>query len=150
RLDRRMGGPGYFLWGPSSNYVYEYHPKKEFGPDDYRRMIYEHKTRSQNDPTFGVFDCPDASMAKPKRTISTTVLQALNLLNADFMVDQAAVFAERLQREAGTDVERQVKRAFQLALGRRPSEREAKASAAAVRNHGLPVLCRAIFNASEF
>jgi len=150
RLDRRMGGPGYFLWEKSYNYVYEYRPRKKFYPDDYRRMVYETKIRSQHDATFGVFDCPDASMVRPKRTVSVTVLQALNLLNAEFMVDQAEAFAERLKREAGADVERQVERAFRLALGREPSEREAKASAAVVREHGLSTLCRALFNTNEF
>jgi cytochrome c553 len=148
RLERRMGGPGYYLWLPSDNYVTAYKPKLKLDPEDYRRMVYLLKPRSQQDPVFGVFDCPDASTARPKRTSSTTVFQSLNLLNSDFVLDQCEVFAARLQREAG--VARQVERSFRLTLGRRPSPREAAACVAVVEKHGLPALCRALWNTNEF
>jgi hypothetical protein len=47
---------------------------------------------------FGVFDCPDGGQIAPKRTRSTTPLQALNLLNSGFMMRQARFLAERLER----------------------------------------------------
>ncbi len=46
------------------------------------------------------------------------------LMNSQFMLDQAARFAQRLQKEAGEDPDRQVIRAWQLAFLRRPTERE--------------------------
>jgi hypothetical protein len=150
RLDRQMGGSGYFMWEPSTNYVTLYKPKKVLEPGDYRRMVYMLKVRSQQDATFGLFDCPDASTARPKRTTSTTVLQALNLLNGSFVLEQSAVFAERLKREAGEDVIKQVELAFLLGFGRRPSEREITASVALVKIHGLAAFCRALFNTNEF
>ena len=148
-LDRRMGGPGYDLW-EYSGYVIVFKPKAKLGPAEFRRMVYQFKPRSQQDPTFGVFDCPDAALARPRRTASTTVLQALNLLNSRFMIDQADFFAGRLKREAGDDPARQVERAFRLAFGRKPSEEELKASVALVREHGTEALCRALYNANEF
>jgi hypothetical protein len=150
RLDRRMGGPGYYPWEPNSNYVTVYRPKLKPDPDDYRRMVYQWKIRSQQDATFGVFDCPDAATARPRRTSSTTVLQALNLLNGPLLTEQAELFAGRVGREAGEDAARQVERAFQLAFSRRPTGREAAASAALVQSHGLAALCRALYNANEF
>ncbi|MBI1917654.1 MAG: PSD1 domain-containing protein [Planctomycetes bacterium] len=150
RLDRRMGGPGYNLWEKNTNYVTVFKPKARLGPDEFRRMVYQFKPRSQQDPTFGVFDCPDAALARPRRTTSTTVLQALNLLNGRFLIDQAGYFAERLRDEAGDDPARQVERAFRLAFGRKPSEKELKAAVALARAHGTAALCRALYNANEF
>jgi cytochrome c553 len=149
-LDRRMGGPGYNVWEKNTNYVTVFRPKAQLGPEEFRRMVYQFKPRSQQDPTFGVFDCPDAALARPRRTTSTTVLQALNLLNGRFVLDQAEFFARRLQREVGADPSRQAERAFRLAFGRRPSEKELRASVALLRSHGTTALCRALFNANEF
>ncbi len=59
-LDPAMGGPGYNIWEKNTNYVAVYRPRGELGPDTFRRMVYQFKPRSQQDPTFGAFDCPDA------------------------------------------------------------------------------------------
>jgi hypothetical protein len=150
QLDLRTGGPGFDLFEPNDNYVKVYTPKRAFGPDTFRRMVYWAKPRMQLDDTFGAFDCPDAGQIAPKRSSSTTPLQALNLLNSPFVLQQAGYFAERLRKEAGDDVRAQVRRAFRLAFGRGPTGEEAAAAAALVRQHGLPALCRALFNANEF
>jgi hypothetical protein len=55
---------------------------------------------------------------QPRRNSSTTPLQALNLLNSAFLLEQSAAFAERLQREAGSVVSAQVQRAYALAFAR--------------------------------
>ena len=99
-------------------------PAAELGPDAFRRMVYQFKPRSQQDPTFGAFDCPDAALVAPRRNVSTTALQALNLLNSRFVLQQAALFAERLQAEAGPDPARQAARGFALAFGRAPTAAE--------------------------
>jgi hypothetical protein len=148
-LDRRMGGPGYHLWD-YSGYVIVFKPKTTLGPDEFRRMIYQFKPRLQQDGTFGVFDCPDATTAMPRRNRSTTALQALNLLNDPFVLDQSERFAARLRHEVGSDLEAQVRRAFRLVFGREPSMIEARAASKLVQTHGLAVLCRALFNANEF
>ena len=64
-------------------------------------MIYQFKPRIHQDGTFGAFDCPDAAQIAPKRTSSTTPLQALNLLNGGFVMQQSAFFANRISAEAG-------------------------------------------------
>jgi hypothetical protein len=127
-----------------------YEPKEQFGPPEWRRMVYQFKPRSQQDGTFGAFDCPHAGQAAPKRTTSTTPLQALNLMNGPFVVQQAELFAERVRREAGEDVAAQVGRCFELAFGRTPTQAEREGAAQLVREYGLPALCRAMFNANEF
>ncbi|MGO9469208.1 MAG: PSD1 and planctomycete cytochrome C domain-containing protein [Isosphaeraceae bacterium] len=150
RLDPRMGGPGYNIWEKNTNYVAVYKPRLELGPDTFRRMVYQFKPRSQADPTFGAFDCPEAALVAPRRNVSTTALQALNLLNSHFVVRQAACFAERLTGEAGPDAARQAERGFQLAFGRAPSDSERTAAVALIRSHGTTAFCRALYNANEF
>ena len=149
-LDLKMGGRGFDLFEPNDNYVKVYNPKKEFGPAEWRRMIYQAKPRMQLDDTFGAFDCPDAGQIAPRRNSSTTALQALNLLNSSFIMQQAAIFGERLKKEGGAGTASQVSRAFWLALGREPAEAEAAASSRLIEEHGVAAFCRALFNANEF
>ncbi len=149
-LDDRMGGPGFDLFEPNTNYVKVYNSKKEFGPADWRRMVYQAKPRMQLDDVFGQFDCPDAGQITPKRTSSITALQALNLLNSRFIVQQSALFASRLEREAGPDVIAQVRRAYSLAFLRLPTDDEQIVATQFVNDHGLTALCRALLNANEF
>ena len=150
KLDRTMGGPGFDLFEANSNYVKVYNSRADFGPTEFRRMVYQSKPRTELDNTFGAFDCPDAGQVSPKRTSSTTPLQALNLLNSPFAVQQAQFFAERVAGEAGQGIKAQVNRAFQLAFTREPTAEEVAVSVKLVEAHGLPALCRALFNANEF
>ena len=94
KLDLRMGGPGFSFFEPNDNYVRVYTPKKEFGPADWRRMVYGTVVRQRPDGVFGAFDCPDGGQIAPKRTRSTTPLQALNLLNSA-LHDAAGRFPRR-------------------------------------------------------
>jgi hypothetical protein len=149
-LDRRMAGPGYNLWEKNTNYVVVFTPKTDLGREEFRRMIYQFKPRTQQDPTFGVFDCPDAALARPQRASSTTALQALNLFNGRFALQQVEFLAERLKRESGDDPTKQVGRAFLLLLGREPTAIELAAAVATVRERGIAACCRAMYNANEF
>jgi mono/diheme cytochrome c family protein len=149
-LNPTMGGPGFDLFEPNSNYVKVYNTKTTFTAADFRRMVYQAKPRAELDSFFGAFDCPDAGQVQPARTVSTTPLQALNMLNGEFLLDQAARFAARVEQEAGSDPGQQVARAFALAFGREPSSVELAAGRDLVAAHGLPILCRSLYNASEF
>ena len=118
-------------------------------------MVYQFKPRMEQDAIFGVFDCPDAAQVAPKRTRSTTPLQALNLLNSGFMVEQAERFAARVFQDvakSGGDerMSSAIRRAFRLAVGRRPESRELAAATLLAREHGLDAVCRALFNSNEF
>jgi hypothetical protein len=123
-------------------------------------MIYAHKVRMERDDVFGAFDCPDAGQSMARRRQSTTPIQALNLFNSPFTIDEAKAFAERVEADvaqataassAGDDsVRRQIDRAFQLAYARPPDPVEMSAAEGMIREHGLPLLCRVIFNSNEF
>lgn len=148
-LDRRMGGPGFDLFEPNGNYVKVYNSKQRFGPAEWRRMVYQSKPRMQLDDTFGTFDCPDAGQIAPKRNVSTTPLQALNLLNSGFSLQQAELFADRLQREC-SGLRDQIARGFNLAFGRDPNTEERRRSEELIKSESLVVFCRALVNANEF
>jgi hypothetical protein len=150
QLNLTPHGPGFSPFEANANYVRVYTPKTKFGPADFRRMIYMTKVRMQVDPTFGAFDCPDGGQAAPKRSRSTTPLQALNLLNSAFALDQVEAFAARLRREASDDAAAQIKLGYQLSFQRAPSAQELEACERIVREHELLVFCRALLNSNEF
>jgi len=150
QIDLHAGGPGFDLFEPNTNYVKVYETKTRFGDGDFRRMVYQSKPRVELDSLFGAFDCPDAGQIQPKRNISITPLQALNLLNSQFMLDQSQVFAARVAREAGTDRQAQIRCAFQHAFNRDPSSEEATISETLIDQHGIIVFCRALYNTNEF
>lgn len=149
-LNPQAGGPGFLLFEIDHENVHHYFPKKEFGPSEFRRMIYMTKIRQEQDEVFGVFDCPDGGQVIPHRSRSTTPLQALNLLNSKFMLEQAEMLTQRIRREAGDDTTDQVIRVFELAFSREPGAAELRRAIALVEEYGLDALCRAIFNSNEF
>ena len=150
KLDLRPGGPGFSAFDPNDNYVRVYNPRKDFGPTEWRRMVYMTKVRMQQDSTFGAFDCPDGGQIAPKRAKSTTPLQALNLMNSEFVVQQAGFFATRLEDEAGKNVNRQVRLAFDFSYNRAPNKQEIEKAHALIAQYGLATFCRALFNSNEF
>ena len=149
RLDPKMGGPGFNLFTARGG-LNGFPPIESFIGDGLRRMIYAHKVRMERDAVFGAFDCPDAGQSTPRRRPSTSPLQALNLFNSRFTIEEAAAFAKRVQTEAGADSAAQIRRACRLALGREPDSGEIQDAEPIVREHGLAALCRALFNSNEF
>ena len=150
-LDLTMGGPGYRTFGfkddHSPHYMYERYDANDRGT--WRRAIYRFQVRSVPDPFLETMDCPDPSRSTPVRSETVTALQALSLLNNRFMLRQARELAERASREA-RDTSSRVARAFSLALGRMPDAEERARMDAYADRHGLPALCRLLFNLNEF
>ncbi len=148
-LDLTMGGPSFSPFEISMENVRHYFPKEQYGPADWRRMLYMQKVRQEREGTFGVFDCPDATQAVPKRGRSTTPLQALNLLNSEFVLQQAELLAERLKREHES-LPKQIENAYRLCFGREPDADERSIAEGFIREHGLRSFTRAMLNANEF
>ncbi|MFN7544083.1 MAG: DUF1553 domain-containing protein, partial [Acidobacteriota bacterium] len=84
----------------------------------YRRTVYVLNRRTVRLPMLANFDQPDTMSSCPERATSTHALQGLTMLNSDFMQEQAKAFAGR----TGGDVAK----AYELALGRAPSEAETR------------------------
>jgi hypothetical protein len=89
--------------------------------------------RIQRHPYLAIFDGPDTSASTATRVTSTTTLQALYLLNDEFIHKQAEELAGRLIRERTVDDER-VELAFLLLLSRRPFPEERTAALDYLRN----------------
>jgi len=149
-LDTRIGGPGFKVFEIVMENVRHYFPKKSYGPPEWRRMVYMTWFRQEQDEVFGLFDCPDGNQVVSRRSRSTTPLQALNLLNGRFVLQQARLFAARVMAEAGNRTPDQVRVAFRLTLARSPSPGEAAAAMDLVEQHGLAALGRVLFNTNEF
>jgi hypothetical protein len=149
-LDTRSFGPSFFLHDVDRENVYHYHPKEEFGPAEQRRMIYAFKVRMEQDAVFGAFDCPDGSLVMPKRGLSTTPLQSLNLWNNRFTLQCADALAVRLSRDAGSNAEAQVTLAWQLVYQRAPDALELADATRLLATAGKNALCRALLNSNEF
>lgn len=148
-LNLQVGGRGFSAFQVEAENVRHYHPKSEYGPEDWRRMLYMTKVRQEKDVVFGAFDCPDASQAVPKRSRSTTPLQALNLLNSRFVMQQAERFVARLNRDAQRDEER-IERAWQLCFQRPPRQEEVDEAARFIEQQGWIQFARAMLNTNEF
>ena len=144
-LDRSMGGPGFYLLEVQRENVVHYEAKEETGPAEWRRMVYMFKIRQEQDLIFGAFDCPDGNQVIPKRSRSTTPLQALNLLNSKFTMQQADKMAGRIG-----EGEQGVRKAYEVLYGRPASEEEVADALEFVKEHGMVSFCRAMLNTNEF
>jgi hypothetical protein len=150
-IDLRMGGPGYRDFKVSSAGDNEtYTVFDAVGGDFNRRSLYRTWLRTGTSPLLDVLDCPDPSVATPQRTVTSTPLQALALLNNRFMEHHAERFAERLKRAAPRGTPAQVRRAYDLSFARQPTDAELAFSQRFVAEHGLAQLCLVLLNTSEF
>jgi len=155
-LNTKAGGPGVFpyidpaLFQSSSKRTWPGRPDTD--TDTWRRSVYVFSKRSIPLPMLDIFDKPDSVAACGRRNRSTIAPQALILMNNSFVRLQARMFAERLQKDAAHDAAAQVRRAFELALSRKPSQSEEERALSFIRNDslGLVDLCQALFNLNEF
>ena len=148
-LNREAGGPGFSFFG-SRGGLNGFPPLETFTPAEMRRMVYSHRVRMEAVPVFGAFDCPDAGQSMPRRSRSTTAIQALNLFNSPFLVQRAAKFAERVEAACPNDPAAQLNHAFELALGRPATAEEHAVMDDAIKKHGLATISRVLLNSNEF
>jgi hypothetical protein len=152
KLNLQMGGPSFqdfVIERPEHSPHYLYHLHDPEDPRAQRRSVYRFIVRSQQQPFLAALDCADPSISVDKRNQTITPQQALALLNNPLSVVMARHFAARVaSRESDPDA--QVPVAFRLALGRSPTPEEQETLARHARQHGLPSMCRVLFNLSEF
>ena len=149
RLNSTMYGRGFDLFDKRGG-LSGFEPVESFKPEGLRRMIYAHKVRREREAIFGAFDCPDAGQSTARRRESTTPIQALNLFNSRFTLEESNAFAARVASEVGSDSSSQVRRVFMLALNREPNASELADCTDVVQQAGLATLCRVVFNSNEF
>lgn len=89
-----------------------------------RRSIYIRTKRSLRHPMLEGFDAPDTDSSCAVRVSTTVPTQALSMLNSQFMNQQAAILAKRLEGDRPDELPAQVALAIRLTTGRTPSEGE--------------------------
>ena len=173
QLNSKMSGPSTYPLFPEDAKRGSFHFGKQWKEFDEseasRRTLYAYIKRTMVHPLFEVLDFCDTSRSADRREITTVAPQALTLFNGEFVNRQARYLAARLKREVGDDKERQIVRAYRLALGRTPSDEELNdlqsflkseeatardaepdASDDQVAQRALAQMCRVMFNLNEF
>ena len=126
RLNLEMGGPGVFPIIPQGVLAGQSVPGAGWGkstPEEQsRRSIYIHQKRSLVVPILASLDAADNDTTCPARFTTTQSTQALGMLNSDFTNGEAKGFAMRLRKEAGENLENQVRLALRLTLCHEPAK----------------------------
>jgi hypothetical protein len=127
-MNLKMGGPSVFPeLPPGMNPAYSGWKTTADEAERNRRSIYVFVKRNTRYPLFESFDMPDTHESCPRRNVTTTPLQALNLLNSELTLEWAESFAGRVIKSAGVDLNKQIEAAYRLAFSRRPDNAEAQA-----------------------
>ena len=148
KLLTRVGGRSYRIHNVKKTYA-QWEVVNNYGDKTWRRMIYQERMRRVDDNLFSAFDFPDCGQVKGKRPVSTTPLQALNLLNSKFVTEQTSIIAKKCI-EKTNDMQSAVIMCFELLLHRVPRTDELKLSLKLAEDDGLGFVCRALINSNEF
>ncbi|HTV32281.1 MAG TPA: DUF1549 and DUF1553 domain-containing protein [Methylocella sp.] len=124
KLNDKVGGPSVFPPVPANLDAGALWPVSKDTQDHYRRSIYVFTRRSIPYPLLQPFDMASSQQVHSKRDVTTTPLQALTLLNNDFVFSLSQALAGRVIREAGNDQLAQLNRLYQILFARNPDETE--------------------------
>ncbi len=135
-----------------------------------RRTIDTRVVRNVRDALLDAFDAADGTASAPRRNTTTTVTQALLLINGDWALARAKVMATRLERlePSAADHRDRIVFAYRMALGRQPEPDEiaevmtfinrqanllpssAKRSNTEADHSALVDFCHVLLNSNEF
>jgi uncharacterized protein DUF1553/uncharacterized protein DUF1549/cytochrome c len=152
-LDLTAGGPPVFppipkeILASVSTGIWK---REEDGPKVWRRSIYVYRKRGLAFPMFEVFDMPDPNTTCGRRNVSTVPTQALTLLNNEFVLRQAKLFADRVKEAEPADPAKQVDLAYRIALARPPRAVEAALAAEFLKKRTLADFTHVLLNLNEF
>ncbi len=153
-MNLEMGGPAVMPWihpdAIATGSTKKWPENVVDGPQTWRRSVYVFIRRSVMFPMFEVFDSPTAQQACTRRNVTTTPLQALALLNNDFVRDQAKRFAARLEAVDPGDRAAQIEAAFWEALSRAPNAAERAEALEFLQRSPLADFCQVMFALDEF
>ena len=158
-LNLKMGGPS--VKPPIEPEVYDLifseferdnlWPLAKDPTEGFRRSIYLINKRTTRLPMFANFDQPDAMTSCAARSVSTHALQALTMINSEFMRVQSRGFAERLRGLCGGRLGCAVERAYRVALGRQVTAVEARMAREFFKSGGVVEdFALALLNRNEF
>jgi hypothetical protein len=163
-LNLKMSGPGIYPPIPKAVLAGQSVPGRGWPvsspAEAARRSVYVHVKRSLLLPILDAFDLAEPDRSTPVRFASIVPTQALGFLNSDFMNGQAKIFAERLKKEAGNDVNAQVRLALYLATSRPPTAADIRRGIALIEalqredrvsaDMALQAFCLVALNLNEF
>jgi hypothetical protein len=96
------------------------------GTAEFRRSVYIQVRRSMPLGMLQTFDAPLMTPNCERRVASTVSPQALFMMNSAFIDEQAKTMAHRVERETSADLESQFRRAWRLAFGESPTDRNVR------------------------
>jgi hypothetical protein len=163
QINLQVGGPDVFpplaqkVVGDSAGFEW----KTSDARDSARRSVYVYVKRNVGLPELEVMGMPDASGSTGQRTITTTALQSLMLMNSKFANEQAIHLAKLIEKDAGANPTNQIRQAFERTLCRPPTADELASSLEfmntpttpahdAKTNTPLASLCTVLLNTNEF
>jgi hypothetical protein len=127
-LNLTMFGKGFYADIPAEVLAGQSQPGSGWGrssdQDRARRSVYIHVKRSLVTPFLSTFDFPETDASCEARFVTVQPSQAMAMINGKFLHDQARVLAERVQKDAGDDPKKQVRRTIELVLARSADEDE--------------------------
>jgi hypothetical protein len=150
QLNPAAGGPSFRPFTTTEFNATFYTPVDRAEPEFNRRTVYRINVNSGKDPLLDSFDCPDPSVKTPRRGVTTTPLQALELMNNAFVQRLSVNLADRALKAAHNDVAGAVNQAYLLTLGRKPLADEASRAIAVAQERGLKHVSWALLNSTEF
>jgi hypothetical protein len=128
----RLGG---VMYGPSvpvhlTSYMEGRGRPDRSGPldGDGRRSVYLSVRRNFLNPMLLAFDAPVPFSTMGRRNVSNVPAQALCLLNDPLVIEQSRLWARRLSLESAHLTGQRLDRLYLAALGRAPTDQEARAS----------------------
>jgi hypothetical protein len=127
-LEATAGGPPVMLeWRPDGMVVVA--EKQLPAPSaKWRRSVYLLARRAFQLSELTVFDQPVVATNCPERSCSAVPLQALTMMNGEWLWDQADRFAQRLTAQTPSLPDERVTKAFLVTFGRAPTADERRAS----------------------
>ncbi len=129
QLDLQMGGPAVATVRDGDGEVVA----MKVNGQGARRAVYIQQRRSLVPTIMQLFDAPSMVTNCVKRVESTIPLQSLAMLNSQFAMARAELFAKSVALEAGEANDQRVIRAFQITLARQPAGEELRASLQFIR-----------------
>lgn len=127
-LSPQIGGPSVKPYQPDGYWENLNFPVRQYQADQgdaqYRRGLYTWWQRSFLHPSMLAFDAPTREECAADRTRSNIPQQALVLLNDPTYVEAARVFAERILKNGGADLNSRLTWAWRQALQRPPRDDE--------------------------
>ena len=150
QLNLQMGGPSFRPFTVTEFNASFYHLFDSGAPEFNRRTVYRMNIHSGKEPLLDAFDCPDPSVKTPRRSVTITPLQALELMNNSFVQRQAERLAERALRDADGDFPKAVQAAWHLAFSRPATADETARALAAAKDRSLTSVCWTLLNSTEF